>query len=150
MLGRRHHGLAGRTLRVWGPKARLTGYFDRSRKICTAYCPSLFEGIRPAWKAAAGGTHLLRTSALTREARHGRLVPTSAPAKEMKQRGIGSGDIDPRTRNRPRSGTHTPRKRAKEPYIRPRGTHRRTLACGLHVLLTSHFNLGGRAAVPLP
>ena len=82
MLGRRHHGLAGRTLRVWGPKARLTGYFDRSRKICTAYCPSLFEGIRPAWKATAGGTHLLRTSALTREARHGRLVPTSAPAKE--------------------------------------------------------------------
>ena len=36
-------GMRGRTLVSWGAKARLTGYMDRSRKICTAFSPSLFE-----------------------------------------------------------------------------------------------------------
>ena len=63
------------TLRCWGSKARITGYLDRTHKICTAYSPSFFEAQRPLAPSSA------LSGAAAKEARHGRHTSTAAPAR---------------------------------------------------------------------
>ena len=75
-----------RTLVSWGAKARLTGYMDRNRKICTAFSPSLFERANPPLlpKQLRPCTGLL-AAASARGRINSRAVATLAPDGELKK-----------------------------------------------------------------